>query len=237
MAVDFPVSTHSLILFLFARSARPENQGGIPVILILFHVKVFYRIIGLFFRFRTVRDGFWMVGSRADNPVSGKLSDPLSHPGSQKKLPEKNLRIGDNKTMTRSLSVLTGIALLTLLITIGVAGAAPAVTGISPTSGPEAGDTSVTVTGTGFTGTTFVLFGSSPAASFTVDSDTGITAVSPAGSAGTVDITVTTFSGTSPVSAADQFTYVAAPVLTWVNRHLSAQRSGCRRYIRHPDRY
>jgi uncharacterized membrane protein len=40
----------------------------------------------------------------------------------------------------------------------------------------------------------------------TVDSDTQITAISPAGT-GTVDITVTTPAGTSAVSQDDQFTY------------------------------
>ena len=37
--------------------------------------------------------------------------------------------------------------------------AAPTVTGISPTSGPEAGGTQCTITGTGFTGATAVNFG------------------------------------------------------------------------------
>ena len=42
----------------------------------------------------------------------------------------------------------------------------------------------------------------------TVDSDTQITATSPAGT-GTVDVTVTTPAGTSRPASADQFTYVA----------------------------
>jgi hypothetical protein len=53
-----------------------------------------------------------------------------------------------------------------------------------------------------------VNFGGS-GASFSVDSDTQITAVSPAHAAGTVDITVTTLGGTSAASAADEFTYTA----------------------------
>jgi hypothetical protein len=51
--------------------------------------------------------------------------------------------------------------------------------------------------------------GSVEAISFTADSSTEITAVSPAESAGTVDITVTTPRGTSATSTGDQFTYVA----------------------------
>jgi hypothetical protein len=54
-----------------------------------------------------------------------------------------------------------------------------------------------------------VAFGAAPAASFTVDSDTQITAVAPEGS-GTVDVTVTTPAGTSAATAADRFTYTAA---------------------------
>jgi hypothetical protein len=83
----------------------------------------------------------------------------------------------------------------------------PMVSGISPTSGPSAGGTSVTITGTGFTGATAVDFGTTPATSFTVNNDGSITAVDPAGS-GTVDVRVITAGGTSATSAADQFTYV-----------------------------
>ncbi|MEA4893237.1 MAG: Ig-like domain-containing protein [Peptococcaceae bacterium] len=89
--------------------------------------------------------------------------------------------------------------------------AEPVITSIFPNSGPTAVGTSVTITGTNFTGATAVKFGSADAASYTVDSATQITAVSPAGGTGTVDITVTTAGGTSATSEADQFTYIAAP--------------------------
>jgi len=84
----------------------------------------------------------------------------------------------------------------------------PVISSISPTNGPAAGGTTVTITGTGFTGVTGVSFGSTLASSVTFVSDTQITAVSPAGTAtGTVDVTVTTPNGTSATGAADQFTY------------------------------
>lgn len=83
---------------------------------------------------------------------------------------------------------------------------APTVTGISPTSGWLNGNTSVTITGTNFIGVTRIKFGTTAVTSFTVDRDTQITAAAPTG-VGTVDITVTTKSGTSATSAADQFTY------------------------------
>ncbi len=86
--------------------------------------------------------------------------------------------------------------------------ASPTVTGISPSQGPLAGGTPVTITGTDFTGATAVDFGTVAASSFTVDSATQITATSPAGT-GKVDVTVVTAKGASATSAADQFTYVA----------------------------
>ena len=82
----------------------------------------------------------------------------------------------------------------------------PAVTSVAPGNGSTAGGTSVTITGSDFTGATGVAFGSTPAASFTVNSASSITAVSPAGT-GTVNITVTSPDGTSPAVVADQFTY------------------------------
>jgi hypothetical protein len=94
--------------------------------------------------------------------------------------------------------------------------AAPTVTSISPTSGPAAGSTSVTITGTGFAGTAgagTVKFGAVNAASYTVNSPTSITAVSPPGT-GTVDVTVVNNVQTSTVSAADRFTYQSATTQT-----------------------
>jgi len=98
--------------------------------------------------------------------------------------------------------------------------APPAVTGISPNSGPAAGGTAVTITGTGFTGATVVDFGTTAATGVVVVNSTTITANSPAGS-GVVDVTVVTPEGTSATSAADRFTYtaavVAAPTVTGVS--------------------
>ena len=86
---------------------------------------------------------------------------------------------------------------------------APAISGINPSSGPAAGGTKLTITGSNFTGATAVKFGSAAATSFTVSSSGQITATSPAGS-GTVDVTVTTPAGTSATRLADWFTYLHA---------------------------
>jgi IPT/TIG domain-containing protein/PASTA domain-containing protein len=88
----------------------------------------------------------------------------------------------------------------------------PQVVLISPTSGPLAGGTSVKISGHEFTSVSAVKFGSTPAASFTVESEDLITAVSPpSATPGTVDITVTAAGGTNPTTAADQFTYLTPP--------------------------
>ncbi|UPK45953.1 S-layer homology domain-containing protein [Paenibacillus pabuli] len=86
----------------------------------------------------------------------------------------------------------------------------PTIISVSPTSGPTTGGTTVTLTGTKFSGATAVMFGATEATSFTINSETSITATAPAGSAGTVDVTVKRRSGTSTTSAADQYTYIAA---------------------------
>ncbi|MEU7633741.1 IPT/TIG domain-containing protein [Nocardia sp. NPDC049220] len=85
---------------------------------------------------------------------------------------------------------------------------------LSPSSGPMAGGTSVVLIGTGFAGTTAVRFGTTPAMSFTVDSATSITAVAPAGIAGTVDIIVISPGGTSILG--NSYFFRNAPVLTAV---------------------
>ena len=86
--------------------------------------------------------------------------------------------------------------------------AAPTVTNVSPVVGPPAGGTTVVITGTGFENSTpGVKFGLTPAASFVVNSDTMITAVSPAHATGTVDVRVSTVSGQSAISRADKFTF------------------------------
>jgi PKD repeat protein len=89
--------------------------------------------------------------------------------------------------------------------------ARPNVTAVSPVSGPTAGGTRVTLTGNGFTGATAVRFGAKAGTSLTVNSSTRITVTSPAGTAGTVYVTVTTPGGTSVNASANRFTYVTTP--------------------------
>ena len=86
--------------------------------------------------------------------------------------------------------------------------AAPTVTGVSPSHGSVAGGTRVVITGSQLTGATAVKFGSVSVTPTTVNSDgTRVTVTSPAQSAGTVDVTVTTPGGTSAPNSADHYTY------------------------------
>ena len=94
---------------------------------------------------------------------------------------------------------------------------APTITSVTPSTGPTTGGTSVAITGQGFTGATTVKFGSTSAPSFVVNSDTQITATSPAESGGVVDITVTTPQTTSATGAADKFTFATFPVVTGIS--------------------
>ena len=95
----------------------------------------------------------------------------------------------------------------------------PAVTLLNPTSGPVAGGTQVTITGTGFVGVSAVTFGGSAATGITVNSVTQITATAPAHAAGLVDVRVATPAGTSANTLADDYTYVspAGPTVTALN--------------------
>jgi hypothetical protein len=82
---------------------------------------------------------------------------------------------------------------------------------VSPASGPAAGGTTITVTGTAFVaGATSVLIGGIAATAVSVASATTLTAVTPAHAAGAVSVAVTTPIGTGALSNA--FTFTTTPV-------------------------
>jgi hypothetical protein len=91
---------------------------------------------------------------------------------------------------------------------------APAISSVTPTSGPTTGGNTVAVAGSNFTGATQVRFGNTNATNFTVNSDSQITATAPARSAGATDVRVTTAGGTSNTSSVTTYTYVAPPAVT-----------------------
>jgi hypothetical protein len=84
----------------------------------------------------------------------------------------------------------------------------PTITAISPASGSVAGGTAVKISGHDFTTASAVKFGSTPASTFTVNSETEITATAPPSpTVGRVDVTATTLAGTSVTLSADRFDY------------------------------
>lgn len=83
---------------------------------------------------------------------------------------------------------------------------APQLDDVRPFRGEARGGTRVVLSGSGFTGATAVYFGDSRAPYFATDSETQITAVTPAGT-GTADVTITTPAGVSAPHSGAQFTY------------------------------
>jgi hypothetical protein len=84
------------------------------------------------------------------------------------------------------------------------------VNSLSATTGPASGGTSVAIHGYGFTDVKGVVFGVTPATSYTVVSPTEVDAVAPPG-VGTVDVQVVNDVGTSQLVTADYFTYQGGP--------------------------
>jgi hypothetical protein len=86
----------------------------------------------------------------------------------------------------------------------------PVVSAISPKKGSGTGGTSVTITGSNFTGAFAVDFGTIPA-TIVVNSDSSITAIAPPEPKGTVNVTVTSGFGTSSPEPQARFTFVTPP--------------------------
>ena len=88
----------------------------------------------------------------------------------------------------------------------------PQVTSLVPASGPPAGGTAVKVLGSTLTGATAVNFGTTAATGMTVDSDTQISCVAPAGT-GVVTVSVVTPTGSTPATPSSQFTYTTSGIV------------------------
>ena len=94
----------------------------------------------------------------------------------------------------------------------------PVVSAISPASGPAAGGTTVTVSGSGLAGATKVYFGTATGRTISVNAGgTQLTVKSPAGTSGTaVNVRVVTPGGESAAAPAHLFTY--GPTITSLSR-------------------
>ncbi|KKN54431.1 hypothetical protein LCGC14_0592290 [marine sediment metagenome] len=89
---------------------------------------------------------------------------------------------------------------------------APEITDLSPDSGTSDGGTPVTLTGTNFTDATGITFDGTPGTNLVVVNDTTATIVSPAHDPGAVRVAITTPTGTSSDTPADDYTYIKASI-------------------------
>ncbi|MFA7296399.1 MAG: IPT/TIG domain-containing protein [Dehalococcoidia bacterium] len=101
---------------------------------------------------------------------------------------------------------------LTSAYTYGVSTNPLSVTSIAPISGSVNGGTVVTVNGTGLSSVSSVQFGGVPGTSLSVVSDSKVTVVTPARSAGPVALTV--IAGGSSTTLPNGFVYSTAPAIT-----------------------
>lgn len=103
---------------------------------------------------------------------------------------------------------------------------APTVTSINPASGSTAGGTSVTISGTGFTGATGATVGGVALSSFSVSNATTITGTTGVHAAGAVNVAITGSPGGASTGGTGIFTYVAPPTLSINDVTLSEGNSG-----------
>jgi len=89
--------------------------------------------------------------------------------------------------------------------------ASPTIASLSQSNGPVSGGTTVTITGSNLTGTTSVTVGAAAATGITVLSNTSVSIVAPAKTAGTYDVVLSTPGGSVTKTAA--YTYMAAPTI------------------------
>ncbi|MHC4942090.1 MAG: IPT/TIG domain-containing protein [Planctomycetota bacterium] len=104
--------------------------------------------------------------------------------------------------------------------------APPTISSVTPTDGPVAGGTAVTISGTAFTPTPdmTVSFGGTAATGIVVVDSTTITCNTPAHAAGAVDVTVSNINGSDTLTGG--FTYHNAPGLTSISPDNGPQTGG-----------
>jgi outer membrane protein assembly factor BamB len=130
---------------------------------------------------------------------SANVGAPISAPDEQNAFPLSGLGAGQALLIVPAGNTVSAY----------VHGSAPTVTSFSPASGPVG--TTVTITGTDLSGATAVSVNGIAMSSFTVNSDTQITAVVGAGTT-TGPISVTTADGTGTSSG--NFTLIPAPIVS-----------------------
>lgn len=92
--------------------------------------------------------------------------------------------------------------------TVDAARATPTITSLDVSTGTISGGTAITITGTGFKNGCTVTFGGSAATSIVVASSTSITCLTPAHSAGAVDVVITNIDSKS-VTSSNAYTFAS----------------------------
>lgn len=106
----------------------------------------------------------------------------------------------------------------------------PSIASISPASGTIRGGDTVVIKGQDLNGASAVSFGTTPAAGFTVESETEIKATSPVTARpGAVDVSVKTLAGTSDLGRSDRFNYRACVVPKLKKKDLDEVKKALRR--------
>jgi hypothetical protein len=109
---------------------------------------------------------------------------------------------------TYTVTGVNNVGMDTAVVSITIVPSTPTITSLSPVSvGPGQ---SITITGTNFSTVTAVSFGGTPAASYTVNSTTSITAILGAGADGSVSVTTT--GGTATLAG---FLVLTAPIISY----------------------
>lgn len=144
--------------------------------------------------------GLNLTASMLAGPIHGFVA--LNPDGSFAYTPQANFFGTDSFQV----QVSNGAYIANSTVTITVVPTTPVVSGVAPSQGPVAGGTVVTISGSDLLAVSDVRFGGVPA-SFTVNSDSSITATVPAGAGGAVDVSLT--KGSAVATSVGGFTYLA----------------------------
>ncbi len=178
-------------------------------------LRVFGYVTGEYATYATLAGWFEAEGTQQLAGFADSLSISAVHRPGVAYLAMHDIALGSNGWFNPLSSVTVGQCVAFIARTADVAKSfvtpvvvPPVVTSVHPSAGSYLGGTSVQIVGGGFTSGAVVRFGSVAATSVVVSSPTLIVATSPAGAAGsTVQVSVTTGSGTSVNTPADDFTY------------------------------
>jgi hypothetical protein len=101
----------------------------------------------------------------------------------------------------------------------------PTVNGVAPRSGPTSAGAPVTVYGVNFVEPISVRFGTDPGTNVTIVNSGELKVTAPVG-AGTVNVTVTTPGGASPISSNDRYSYFALPIVNGLSPTIGRPSGG-----------